>query len=118
MAMASKRGFAFITGAHKYGAKKTEYKGVLYDSKREAAYAQELDWRVRAGELIGWERQIRFELIINGTKIGRYTIDFLEINKDGSKMHTEIKGYKTPEWVLRNKVFRALYPEVPYAVVS
>ena len=49
-------------GAPKYGNERTEYKGAMYDSKREAEYAQELDVRERAGEVRNIRRQVRIDL--------------------------------------------------------
>jgi hypothetical protein len=38
--------------ANKYGAKKTEYKGRVYDSKGEAGLAGEIDLLVGGGEVV------------------------------------------------------------------
>ena len=46
----------------KYGNQRTEYKGIVYDSKREALYAEELDWRARAGEVRDVKRQVKVYL--------------------------------------------------------
>lgn len=101
---------------HKYGARRTEYNGILYASKREAEYAQELDLRVRIGEIVSWERQIPFELVVAGTKICRYILDFVEIDKDGNRTYIEVKGFPTPEWKLKFKLFKALFPHVEVKV--
>lgn len=96
---------------NKYGNKSAEYNGHVYHSIKEAAYARELDLRLRAGDLREWKRQVPIELWVNGHKICRYVIDFLEIDKNGGEMWTEVKGFKTPEWELKWKLFEALYPE-------
>lgn len=62
----------------KYGAVKTEYRaanGVTrkYDSKREAAYAAELDLRQKAGEVVWWLAQIPF-LLPGGVRL---VVDFM-----------------------------------------
>lgn len=111
-----------ITGAlgrpSKYGSNKTEYNGITYASKREADYAAELDIRVRVGELQSWESQIIFPLVVNGIKIGKYTIDFKEVSKDGGVIYTETKGYADKTFKLRWKIFRALYPDINAQIVS
>ena len=47
---------------NKFHAIKTEYKGVVYDSKWEAQRAYELDMLERAGKIKDLERQKRFIL--------------------------------------------------------
>lgn len=86
---------------NKYGAKSATYNGHTYHSKKEAAYAAELDIRVRIGELKRWERQVPIELRVNDQKICTYTIDFVEYDLRGNVMYTEIKGFETPEWRLK-----------------
>lgn len=103
---------------NKFGAKTTLYGGHTYHSRAEAAYAAELDLRVKAGELREWRRQVPIDLYVNGEKICTYTIDFLEIDKNGGEMWTEIKGFETPEWKLKWKLFCALFPERDKQVVK
>ncbi len=103
--------------AGKYNAKRATYNGHTYHSGREAKYAQELDWRVKAGDLREWRRQIPIELRVNGKLICTYTIDFVEIGKDGSETYIEVKGFETPEWRLKWKLFGACYPEKEKKVV-
>ena len=108
----------FQKKGNKYNARTSFYNGVWYPSAKEAAYAAELDMRVRAGELREWKRQIPIDLIVNGYKIGRYTIDFLEIDKNGGEMWTEVKGAETEAFRLRWKLFDALYPERDKQIVK
>lgn len=101
-------------GTSKYKNKKTMYGGVLFDSQREAQYAQDLDLRVRAGDLKSWRRQVPIELIVNGHLIYRYRIDFVEVNNDGSEVWTEIKSEMTAklrDFVIVWRLFHALFPE-------
>lgn len=51
------------------------------------------------------------ELQVNDVKICTYTIDFLEIDKNGGETWTEVKGFETPEWRLKWKLFDAIHPE-------
>lgn len=78
---------------------------------KEANYAAELDMRVKAGELKEWRRQEAVELRVNDMKICVYTIDFVEVDKNGGEVWTEVKGFETPEWRLKWRLFEALYPE-------
>jgi hypothetical protein len=40
----------------KFNNRQTEYGGVIYHSQKEADYAAELDLRLRAKDIDGWER--------------------------------------------------------------
>lgn len=102
----------------KYKARKTEYKGILYDSKREAEYAFELDMLKRAGEITTWQRQIIYPLTVNEIKIASFRVDFVIIRKDRCHEVHEVKGFETPEYKLKAKLFTALYPDVIYRVIK
>lgn len=103
---------------NKYNSKTTTYKGHVYHSAKEAAYAQELDIRIMAKELESWKRQVRIPLDVNGFHICDYTIDFVEIDLKGHEMYTEIKGFKTAEWRLKWKLFEALFPHLDKQVIT
>jgi len=102
----------------KFKNQTTLYNGHSYHSIKEANYARELDLRIRAGELKSWRRQVPIELRVNGQKICVYTIDFVETDKNDNEMWTEVKGFRTPEWMLKWKLFEALYPERDKQVIS
>lgn len=89
-------------------AKKSEYKGSIYDSKFEAAYAYELDLRKKAGEILNWERQVNIPLIVNDYIVCTYRIDFI-VYHDGETEYVECKGYPHEVWKLKWKLFEALY---------
>ena len=61
---------------NKYGAVKQTYGGRSYHSKKEAAYAQELDWRLKAGEITEIIPQFKLELYVKGIKICNYCGNF------------------------------------------
>jgi Protein of unknown function (DUF1064) len=58
----------------KFHNARTEYNGRIYRSKFEASYAQELDLRVKSGELISWEyeKKIEFNLAPDPNHNDRY----------------------------------------------
>ena len=103
---------------NKYNSRTTIYDGHAYHSAKEASYAQELDLRVKGKDLESWERQVPIHLYVNDVKICTYTIDFVETDMKGDKMYTEIKGFITPEWRLKWKLFDALYPELNKQVIT
>ena len=56
---------------NKFNATKAEYNGYIYDSKKEASYAMELDWMIKAGEVERFERQHKIDLMVNGVSVGK-----------------------------------------------
>ena len=107
---------------HKYGAKRTLYNLRWYASKLEAEYAAHLDSLKSAAKLSErvsrWESQIPLPLIVCGSKIGTFVCDYLVHYADGRKVYVEVKGYPTPVWRLKEKLFRALYPDLTLIVVG
>lgn len=94
------------------------YKGVVYDSKAEALYAFKLDSAKAAGLILDWNRQVRVPLIVSGTKVCTFVIDFVIYALDGDPEYHEVKGWETPEYKLKLKLFKALYPNADYRVVK
>lgn len=95
---------------HKYGAKRTEYNGQKYDSKKEAIYAQKLDAFIKSGKLLFFLRQVPMSLPGNV----KYRIDFLEFwapsgSDQGDVVFTDVKGYMTPMSKLKIKQVEELY---------
>lgn len=89
---------------NKYNAQKTKYNGVLYDSKKEASFAANLDLLVKAGELVGWSRQTQF--IIGG--VG-HRVDFTLYFSDGTYKHVDVKGKDTPEGKRSRKQVKSMH---------
>lgn len=89
----------------KYGAKKTEYKGVMYDSQLEANVAAQLDMLQKAGKVTRWERQVRFDLAGNNA----YVADFVVHYRDGLPRVLDPKGKELPVFRIKRKLFRERY---------
>jgi len=83
------------------------YNGYNYDSKLEARYAFELDMRLKAKDIKKWDRQKTLELRVNGLKVCTYRIDFVITHNDGTIEYVECKGYPTPVWRIKWKLFEA-----------
>lgn len=83
----------------KYKAKKTFLDGILYDSKKEAAFASKLEMLKKAKPLservISFERQPIFDIVVNGQKICRYIADFEVTYADGRIEVIDVKGMKS-----------------------
>ena len=87
----------------------------VFASKREYSRYGELLWEVQAGVVWDLERQVRFDLVVNGVKVGRYTADFVYRRKDvPKKVVEELKGYAVRDYALRRNVFKACYPEYQF----
>ena len=100
----------------KYKAKLTMYDGRRYASKLEAKRAQQLDLLEKAGEIEWWKPQVSMPLFTvdtNGVKIevGKYIIDFKVYDTDGSYHYEEVKGYQTPLWKLKYKIWTLANPD-------
>lgn len=79
------------------------------DSKFEAGKAQELELLKKAGEIKDFQEQVKIPIEVNGYHICNYFIDFVIHHNDGSTEYLETKGFSTPVWKLKWKLFEALY---------
>lgn len=97
----------------KYHNKKTEYEGVVYDSKKEAEFARTLDILRKAKKdrerVVAWQRQVPFDVKIRGTKVCSYKADFLVTYADGRDEIIDVKGYRTALYRLKKKLVEAQY---------
>lgn len=91
---------------HKFNAKRTEYDGISFSSKREAKYYADLLLAKSSGELVFFLRQVPFHLP-GGVK---YLVDFVEFWKDGSVRFCDVKGFKTPMYIIKKKQVESIYP--------
>lgn len=104
--------FRQIKASNKFKAKRQEYNGQWYHSKGEAAYAEELDWRMKAGEIKTWDRQVKLELKVKGIHICNYYVDFRVILADDTVQYVEYKGAETPDWNIKWNLLNALIEEI------
>lgn len=103
---------------NKYKAKKYNCKqGHIHDSRDEGNYCNELALLKKAGEILDYNIQIKFDLVVNGFLICKHIVDFVVITKENKKEVHEYKGYATRGWRIKQKLFIALYPEIKYIVV-
>jgi hypothetical protein len=113
----------------KYNATRTEYNGVTYPSKHEAQTAQELDLQIKAGEIDFYLRQVNFPLPGCVYRADFVTFKAQELKRefDWDKGLTypiswkiqvvESKGYPTPEWKRKLRLFKTTYPNLELKVV-
>lgn len=101
----------------KYGNRKTELDGMLFDSRKEAARWCELKLMERAGLISDLQRQVKFELIPNiyeGKKVvqrsASYIADFV-YQRGGEQIVEDTKsaGTITDVYKLKKKFMRWKY---------
>lgn len=92
----------------KYGNKKVQVDGITFDSKREAGHWNMLKLRVAAGQITDLQRQVKFELHVNGIKVCTYVADFT-YHEAGALVIADSKGMKTPMYRLKKKMVKTEY---------
>ena len=94
------------------------YRGVVYDSKKEASKAAELDLCVQAGEITFYLRQVPF--IVGYDPLTKYVADFVTFDYNGLGMWVvtviETKGTFAPGAKRKLKLFREKYPNLTLEV--
>ena len=98
-----------VVKKNKYNARKTEYNGVTYDSKKEAMRAQQLDNMLANGDIINIERQVPIRCVINGKLICKLVCDFVYTLADNSVVHEDVKGMVLPVFKLKQKLVKAMH---------
>jgi hypothetical protein len=88
-----------------------------FGSGFERDYSCELDLRIKAGDVIRYDKQvvIPLDFVVDGRtwRIATYKIDFVVECADGYTEYVETKGREFPEWKLKWKMFEALYSHKP-----
>lgn len=96
----------------KYRNKAVVVDGERFASKAEAKRHQELLILQRAGEIHYLERQPRYELKVGDEVICTYVGDWSYTTADWQDVVEDKKGFQTPEFKLKARLFRALYPHI------
>lgn len=91
---------------HKFNAKRCEYDGIKFASKKEQRRYVELRSLESAGEISFFLRQIPMHLT-GGIK---YVCDFLIFWSDGTVTFEDVKGYRTDIYKLKKKQVESTYP--------
>lgn len=95
----------------KYRARRTAVDGIIFHSKKEAHRYEELKLLQQAGEIEKLATQPRYPIMVNGQKICDYIGDFFYIEPPGTLnfIVEDVKGYKTPVFKIKQKLFEAIY---------
>ena len=97
-----------MTRLQKFGNRKTEVDGIVFDSALEANKWHQLKILARHGSIRDLQRQVKFDLIVNDVKVCAYIADFTYVEND-IKVVFDAKGYITPEFKLKAKLFKAVH---------
>lgn len=100
----------------KYNAAKVHVDGHRFDSKREAERYEELKAMEQEGKISQLVLQPRFELVpafrCQGEAVRKmeYVADFKYLDFErGGLVVEDVKGFRTPEYRLKCKLFKYLY---------
>ncbi len=91
---------------NKYRNERTVIDGISFASKKEAKRYKELMYARLSGDCLWFLRQTPFHLA-GGVK---YISDFIVFWRDGSITIEDVKGIKTPVYLLKKKQVEATYP--------
>lgn len=102
----------------KYKAKRSSFKWNMFDSKMERDYAQYLESRKKAGEIISYTLQPAFVLLpaffhnhSGNIRALKYIADFEVVYKNKKKVVIDVKWLSTPVALLKRKLFLYNYPD-------
>jgi hypothetical protein len=94
----------------KYHATKTKVGDLTFDSKLEARRWNELLMLQRNGAITALQRQVPFEMTVNGHLICTYRADFVyTLTESGDRIVEDAKGVMTPEFRLKAKLMEAIH---------
>lgn len=93
---------------NKYGARKTEVDGIVFDSAAEARRWGELRLQQRAGQIQQLRRQCQFPLYVMDWLIGHYVADFV-FYRNGKRVVEDVKGKATDLFRWKALHFAAQY---------
>lgn len=118
--MSAKSFRALAQPKNKFHAQKTTVNGVVYDSKKEAKRAVELQYLEKIGQIQDLRQQVEFVLqdgFVNneGKKIRAivYVGDFC-YTQDGVKIIEDTKGFRTKEYSIKKKLLMYKHPEYKF----
>lgn len=89
-----------------------------HDSKFEANYCNRLLAMKQKKEIADYDIQVPFDFIVVSQLICRHFVDFVVYKSLTDIECHETKGCRTAVWEIKRKLFRALYPTIPYIVIS
>lgn len=94
----------------KYGNKKVDEDGYTFDSKAEHREYRGLKLRQRAGLIEDLTVHPKWDLIVNGVKVGTYSADFsFRVVPIKALVVVDVKGVRTAVYSLKKKLMFAVH---------
>lgn len=97
---------------NKFRAIKVTEDGITFDSKAEYRRYCELKMLRTAGEIKDLQVHTKYPFMVNGVNCGYYMDDFSYMPwpfRLGQRTVEDVKGVRTPVYVLKRKLVKALY---------
>jgi hypothetical protein len=96
-----------MRGFRKFGNTKTNG----YDSKREAKRAADLRLMEMVGSISHLQEQVKYEVIPkqDGERAAHYIADFVYVQDDGTLVVEDVKGFRTPDYILKRKLMKKVH---------
>lgn len=109
--------FSERTRKHKFNARPVKKgdraDGLTFPSQEEARQYDILRQRERAGEIVAGSirRQVKYELVVNGVRVGAYVADYVcrETKAPECDVVIDAKGFATPEYILKRALMLACH---------
>ena len=99
----------------KYNSERTTIGGETFDSRKEAERWVVLRAKEERGEISDLRRQVKYVLIPAQYKDGKcifrsvtYIADFV-YEQDGEKVVEDVKGFRTPEYIIKRKLMYQIF---------
>lgn len=85
--------------------------GQKFRSHLEMTFYNRMKLMLHQGDLVKLDREVRFELNVNGFMVCAYICDFILTWKDGTVEHIDCKSQatKTPVYVIKKKLMEACH---------
>ena len=87
---------------------RTQIDGLWFDSAGEARRWSSLRLLERAGKIRNLQRQVIFDLCVNGMRVCRYRADFTYVDHDRLVVE-DFKGFRTPEFKIKAALMKAVH---------
>lgn len=97
----------------KYHSIKTSLDGIKFASRKEARVYVQLKLLERGKVISGLTLQPRYKMIVDGKLICTYVGDFFFM-EDGKPVCADSKGFRTKDYIIKRKLFLALYPYIEH----
>lgn len=102
---------------NKYRNKKVQVDDITFDSRKEADRYLYLKELLDTRQISDLELQKKFELVPKqkDERAVYYVADFYYKTSDGQQIVEDTKGWKTPEYIIKRKLFKFLYKDIIFS---